>query len=394
MPPLGAATAEPEASPPRPALGQQPTEPEHREGFLPKLDVFFPEGELDLRVNRLINKVFFEGQVKYNILEGDINAFLRYRYYGFRRTFQITAFDAIEFDDLEELSDEFSRVRGVLGVLQWPHNYHHRTFLVAELDRIISNKEELQFTTNRTNTYVRFGYQIGTPRDGRSNSLVAESRARVERIFTPVREIGPQGGGLTSVVTYGFDVGPGDFDYVKVEIEGLKRFQVSDRTFVIARIHGGTFPRTVRCEAGDLDTACEGRMDEQILEADRYSTPRFELFRLDGRENLKGLKDALRGTEQLHSTAELFVPWFRDAQHKAIGLEWTNWYWVLYGGVGTIGFDREIYTDFEQWTPDVGFGFESSFRLKKYTFFLSALVAQALNGQGEPEVRVSIKSYR
>lgn len=395
MPPLGGAAAEPESPPPRAAPDPgSTTEPENRQGFLPKLDLFFPEGELDLRVNRLINKVFFEGQVKYNVLEGDINAFLRYRYYGFRRTFQVTVFDAVEFDDLEELSDEFSRVRGVLGVLQWPHNYHHRTFLVAELDRIISNKEELQFTTNRTNTFVRFGYQIGTPRDGRSNSLVAESRARVERIFTPVREIGPRGAGLTTVVTYGFELGPGDFDYLKVELEGLKRLQVSERSFVIGRIHGGTFPRADRCQAGDFDTACEGRTDEEILEADRYSTPRFELFRLDGRENLKGLDDPLRGTEQLHSTAELFVPWFLDARHKALGLEWTNWYWVLYGGVGTIGFDSDVYTDFEQWVPDVGFGFEASFRLKKYTFFLSGLVAQALNGQGEPEARLSIKSYR
>lgn len=366
-----------------------------REGFLPRLDVFFPEGELDLRVNRLINRVFFEGQVKYNFLEGDITAFLRYRYYGYKRTFQITAFDSVEFDDLEELSDEFSRVRGLLGLIQWPHDYHRRTFLLAELDRIISNKEELQFSTNRTNTFLRLGYQVGTPRDGRSNSLVGESRARVERLFTPFREIGPQATGFTSALTYGFDFGLGDFDYLKLEFEGLKRFRLSERNFLVGRIHGGTFPAVDRCEAGELGTPCEGLADEEIIEANRFSTPRFELFRLDGRENLKGVKDRLRGTEQLHTTLEFFVPWFLDSQRRALGIEWNNWYWILYGGVGTVGFDRDVFTELGDYVPDVGVGFETSFRIKKkYTFFLSGLVAQALNGQGEPEARLSIKSYR
>lgn len=390
----------------RPARGEIPTgregegdgselpEASRSEGFLPRLDVFFPEGELDLRVNRLVNKVFFEGQIKYNFLEGDITAFLRYRYYGYRRTFQVTAFDSVEFDDLEELSDEFSRVRGILGLLQWPHSYHRRTFLTLELDRLISNKEELQFTNDRTNTFVRLGYQIGTPRDGRSNSLVGEPRARVERLFTPFREIGPRGAGFTTALTYGFDFGPGDFDYAKLEFEGLKRFQLTRRNFLVGRIHGGTFPLVDRCEAGELGTACEGREDEEIIEANRFSAPRSELFRLDGRENLKGLKDGLRGTEEIHSTLELFVPGFLDADHRFLGLDWTNWYWILYGGVGTIGFDTEVYTELDDWVPDLGVGFESSFRLKKYTFFLSGIVAQALNGQGEIEARFSVKSYR
>jgi len=380
-----------------PAPDADTTEPApeapRREGFVPKLDLFFPEGELDLRVNRLINKVFFEGQVKYNFLEGDITAFLRYRYYGYRRTFQLTAFDSVEFDDLEELSNEFSRVRGMLGLVQWPHNYHHRTFLVAEIDRIFSNQEELRFSNNKTNSFVRLGYQIGTPRDGRSNSLVGERRARVERLFTPFREIGPRGAGFTTALTYGFDVGLGDFDYVRLELEGLKRFQLSEREFLVWRAHAGTFPAVDRCEAGEVATACEDLGDSEIVEPNRYSTPRSELFRLDGRESLKGLSDRLRGTEELHSTVELFLPWFLDTDRKTFGIEWSNWYWILYGGVGTIGFDPDVYTDLEEWIPDVGFGFESSFRLKKYTFFLSGIVAHALNGQGDFEGKLSLKSY-
>lgn len=368
-----------------------PEEP-RREGFLPRLDLFFPEGELDLRVSRLVNKVFFEGQVKYNVLEGDITAFLRYRYYGYRRTLQFTIFDAVEFDDFEELSDEFSRVRGALALFQWPHDYNHRTFVLTEIDRIISNKSELRFSNNRTNTFVRLGYQLGTPRDPRSNALVGESRARVERLFTPFRAIGPRGAGLTTAATYGFDFGPGDFDYVKLEAEGLKRFNMGGRSFLIGRLHLGSIPIADRCIDGEIGTPCESTPG--LPEEDRLSVPRSELFRLDGRENLKGLKDPLRGSYELHNTWELFFPGFLDRDFKAFGLEWNNWYWIVYGGFGNIGFDYDIYTQLDDYVADIGVGFETSFRLKKYTFFLSGLVAQSLNGQGEPEAHLSLKSYR
>ena len=75
--------------------------PKPSDRFLPRLDIYFPEGDLDLRVNRLINKTFFEGQVKYNFINGDITAFLRYRYYGYRRTTQFTVFDSISFDRID-----------------------------------------------------------------------------------------------------------------------------------------------------------------------------------------------------------------------------------------------------------------------------------------------------
>ena len=136
------------------------------EGFLPRLDVYFPEGDLDLRVSRLVNKVFFEGQVKYNFVNGDIAAFLRYRYYGYNRTTQLTVFDEVEFQDIQEFSNDFDRVRGTLVLVEWPQSYQRRAFLLAELDRISTNKEELAEILRRgeTNTFVRLGYQIGTPR--------------------------------------------------------------------------------------------------------------------------------------------------------------------------------------------------------------------------------------
>ena len=378
---------------------EEPQEPEDEdappapsERNLPRLDVYFPEGELDLRVNRLINKVFFEGQVKYNFIEGDITAFLRYRYYGFRRTTQFTVFDSIEFDDIDEdVRDDFDRVRGTLLLLQWPYNYNHRSFFLAELDRISSNKEgeinRLELI-GETNTFIRFGYQLGTPDENRSSAIAGETRARTERLFSAFREFGPGDSTVTAAVTYGFDLGGiGDFDYLKLELEALKRFDVSARTFLIGRLRGGTFPHIGQLQESDLPPDAD-------LPFDRYTIPRSEFLRLDGREYLKGLDERVRGIEQILTTWEYFFPWFIEERRDFLRLEWQNWYWVLYAGAGTVGFEREIYTDFDTYIPDAGIGFESSFRLRKYRFFLSGIVAQALKGDGGVEARISVKSYR
>lgn len=353
-----------------------------RPGFLPTLEVYFPEGDLDLRASRLVNKVFFEGQVKYNFVDGDITAFLRYRYYGYKRTYQVTGFDAVEFSGVEEASGEFDRTRGLLLLTEWPHDYQHRTFLLAEIDRLTSNEEAQRFTTNRTNTFIRLGYQIGTPEDERSNAIVGETRARLDRLFTAYRAIGPRGFGLTAALTYSFDFLRGDFSYVKAEFEGLKRFELPGDLFVVGRLHAGTFPYKSLVRQGD-----------EIAEPDRYSIPRSQLFRLDGRDNLKGLTERLHGTEELHTTWELFIPWFRGRDAALLGLNWQSWYWILYGGYGTVGFDTEVYRDFASYYPDAGIGFETSLRLKKYRFFLAGVVAQALRGDGGVEARLAIKSY-
>src|SRR5437764_11109491 len=101
--------------------------PKPSDRFLPRLDIYFPEGDLDLRVNRLINRTFFEGQVKYNFINGDITAFLRYRYYGYNRTTQFTVFDSISFDRIDQnVTSDFDRVRGTLLLMEWPHSYNNR----------------------------------------------------------------------------------------------------------------------------------------------------------------------------------------------------------------------------------------------------------------------------
>ncbi|HSS75647.1 MAG TPA: hypothetical protein VLV54_02785, partial [Thermoanaerobaculia bacterium] len=225
------------AQPPAPGAAQPGNEalkpPEER--FLPRLDVFFPEGDLDLRVSRLINEVFFEGQVKYNFINGDITAFLRYKYYSLRRTTQITVFDSISFDRIDQnVTNDFDRVRGSLVLFQWPHSYNQRTSFLAEFDRISTNKPtevDRLLRLGATNTFIRYAYQFGTPEDGRSNAIVGEPRAQTQRLFSAFREIGPGGYGFTGAVTYGFPYG-GDYDYVKLELEALKRFDVTRRSFL------------------------------------------------------------------------------------------------------------------------------------------------------------------
>lgn len=367
------------------AEGEPAPEPTDQ-ALVPELNVYFPEGELDIRVNRLVKKVFAEGQVKYNFVDGDISAFLRYRYYGYARTYQLSVFDEVEFEDLEDFSNDFDRVRGILLLTEWPHSFHHRTFLLTELDRISSNKEELAFDTGKTNLFLRLGYQIGTPNDERSNSIVGESRARVERLFTAFRRIGPGDAGVTGAVTWGTDLAVGDFDYLKIEVAGIKRFELPRGFALFGRIHGGTFPLKEELER-------EIPPSGELPLTGRFAIPREEFFRLDGRDNLKGLDERLRGTEELHSTWELVYPWFIGRNYKKLGLQWENWYWVLYGGVGTIGFERDVFTELDEYIYDAGVGFEASFRLRDYEFFLSSLLAEAFNAEGGVQLRISLKSY-
>ena len=246
-------------------------------------------------------------------------------------------------------------------------------------------------TTTRppeTNTFIRLGYQLGTPDESRSSAIAGETRARSERLFAAFREFGPGAATFTGAVTYGFDLGPGDFDYVKLEYEALKRFDLTRRSFLIGRLRGGTFPRT-------SPTRADPNLPPPASPLDNYQIPRSEFLSLNGRDNLKGVGESLRGTEELLTTWELYVPWFLEEHREFMRADWQNWYWILYAGTGTIGFKREVYEDFSEYVPDVGVGFESSFGLrKKYRFFVSAIVAKALKGEGGVEARVSIKSYR
>ncbi len=350
--------------------------------LLPEVDFYFPEGDLDLRLNRLIKNAFFGGQIRYNFVKGDILALLRYRYYALRKVWQIGVFDEVNYERLEKFSNDFERARGGLIQVEIPQGIHRRAYLLGEVDNLTSNKEEQAFSTDRTNTFVRIGYQIGTPDDSRSNAIVGESRSRVERLFSGYRKIGPDGFGLTGALTWSFDEIGGDFDYLRGELEGLKRLQGRNERFAIARVHLGTF-----------FSADEVRPEEEDPR-DRYPIPLREFFRLDGRERLKGVDEDLYGTEEIHATVEWFLPWFTEADRKALKGSWETWYWVLYAGVGTVGYSKDTYTEWSDYIPDIGFGFESAVRFGRHVFFVSAVAAHALDETGALQAKLSIKSSR
>lgn len=369
-----------------PPAADESREEDDDKPILPSLDFYFPEGQMDLKLQTMIKNAFYQGQVKYDFVDGDISAFLRYRYYGYSTIYQIGVFDAIEFPNVERRSNDFTRTRGGLLLLQWPHSRHSRTFLLGEVDRYTSNAESFRFSTDRTNTYVRLGHQIGTPDDRRSNAIVGESRAFTEELLTAHQKIGPRAFGLTGALTYAFDGLGGEFRYVKSELEMIKRFETSRRTFLIGRLHAGSFLYSRPEEHA-------GETPDDLEPFEKFNIPRPEFFGLDGRDNLRGLDARRRGTEEVHTTWEFFTPWFLDDRRRALGLTWQDWYWVLYGGVGTIGFDNDVYGDFDEYIPDLGIGFESSVQLKNHTFFLAGVVAHALHEEGGLEAHLSVKSY-
>ncbi len=73
-------------------------------------------------------------------------------------------------------------------------------------------------------------------------------------------------------------------------------------------------------------------------------------------------------------------------------MEWDSWYWILYSGYGAIGFDRDALTRSSNYLTDVGVGFETSFRLKDYVFFIAGIVAHTLDTDGGVEARFDIKA--
>lgn len=377
-----------------PLVAQEPVEPPtgigdtpppvrtSSQALLPEVDFYFPEGDLDIRLNRLVKNAFFGGQVRYNFAKGDILALLRYRYYGLKRVWQIGVFDDVNYDRLDSGSNDFERARGGLVQVEIPQGIHRRAYLLGEVDNLTSNKDELVYSTDRTNTFVRVGYQIGTPDDSRSNAIVGESRSRVERLFSGYRKIGPSGFGLTGALTWSFDDLGGDFDYLRAELEGLKRLPGRGERFAIVRLHAGSFL-----------SAAVVRPEEEKPH-DRYAIPLQELFRLDGREELKGLDERRYGTEELHATFEWFLPWFTEADRKALKGSWETWYWVLYAGAGTVGYSSATFSDWDEYVPDVGFGFESAVRFGRHVFFISAVAAHALDEGGDLKTSLSIKSSR
>lgn len=360
-----------------------PAEAPDNSGLLPRFNLYLPDGRADIRLLKPIRNSFFEMQVAYNFVSGDISAFLRYKYYGRTGTSTFTFFDTIEFSDLSRFSNEFTRTRGGLYLMRVPLDFYNRLYGLAEFDRLTFSNPLEEPDANKTNVYLKTGYQYGTPSDERSNAIVGEARDRVFNLFTALREIGPHGRGFSAAATWGVGRLGGDYSYVKTEFEALQAISIRKNRLVL-RLHGGYFPFRKRVrEAFDPAVATP------------FSIPRYELFALDSREALRGYRGRERGTNEAHLTTEYAVPFFRDARKNLLGLDWESLYAVGYAGTGNVGDGARVYTAFADYKVDVGAGIESSLSYRRTQVFLSALAAKTVvRGVGGFRFLLSLRSYR
>lgn len=369
--------------PPAEETAAPPREPE-KSGVFPSVNVYLPEGRADIRLVKPIRNSLFENQIDYNFVSGDISAFLRYKYYSRSATSTFTFFDSIEFEELERFSNEFSRTRGALYLQRRPLNFYNRLYGLLEFDRLTFSRPIDHPDANRTNVYVKLGYQFGTPSDERSNAVVGEARDRIFNLFTAYREVGPGGRGFSLATTWGFDFLGGDYRYVKTEMEALQAIALPKRNRLVLRLHGGFFPykKTVREEFDPL-------------RGTPFSIPRYELFKLNGRQELKGYRGTERGPNQVHLTAEHVVPIFTEPPRRLFGLDWTSLYAVGYLGTGNVGNETSIYTELSDYKVDVGAGFEAAVSWRRYRAFLGILAAKTLvNDVGGGRILVTLKTYR
>jgi hypothetical protein len=371
-----------------------------RRDNLPAVNIYLPEGEASVRLRKLIRNVLFESQIDYEFVNGDISTFLRYKYYARNYTYRLGVFDSIEFPDLASSGsddDEYERVRGGLLLVGVPKDYNNRYFFLLQNDQLTFG--DLNRPDNQTsNIYTKIGYQYGTQFDERMNAIVGEQRGRITPVLTAFRDIGPQRTGLAAAVTQAATALSADYQYTKIEAEGLRRLDFTPTTFLFSRLHVGAFlayddanPKPVprdRDGDGDLDPVPEWEM---------HAIPQYELFRLGGREALKsiGTNDSSIGTHEVHLTNELFTPIFRNKDYRVGSLHWNTLYGVGYVGAGAVAFG---FGDLTNPVVDVGLGTESAITFGDYDVFLSVLVAHTVvqpdEIDGGTKVRFAIRTVR
>ncbi len=342
-----------------------------------KFDFYLPEGDLSLYFSRFKSLTFFEGRILYDFVEGNFDAILRYKYYKKKFFLEFSLFDTIDFKRPERRSGAFERVRGVFFRSIYPINYYSRIVYLLEVDQYTSNKPDLLFTTDTTNTFVTLGYQIGIPDDPKSNEIIGDKRARAKYILGSYRKIGPGDFGFTLGINYAFKWTGGDYEYLKMEMETLKRFQFR-RTFLITRFHFGSFP-------------IKKKRDEYQVSFDKYVIPVPELFFLTGRDNLRGLEAAEPGTEQVLVTFEYVKPLFENSYRRFMGIGWESVYMVWYTGAGSVGFGFKEILDKDRLIYDLGLGCEAVFNFRKLSGVLTLLFAKALEQPSGIKIRASVK---
>jgi hypothetical protein len=351
-----------------------------RRDNLPAVNIYLPEGQASVRLRKLIRNVLFESQIDYEFVNGDISTFLRYKYYARNYTYRLGVFDSIEFPDLASNdSNEYERVRGGLLLVGVPKDYDKRYFFLVQNDQLTFG--DLNRPDNQTsNIYAKVGYQYGTQFDERMNAIVGEQRGRITPVLTAFREIGPQRTGLAAAVTQAASVLAADYQYTKIEMEGLRRFDLTDTSFIFTRAHVGSFLAYEKLEDDKIpvprDRDGDGDLDPTPV-WEQYVLPQYELFRLGGREALKSIKtnDRSIGTHEVHLTNELFTPIFRNRDYSIGSLHWNTLYGVGYVGVGAVAFEVSDLTDP---VVDIGLGTESAITFGDYDVFLSILVARTV----------------
>ncbi len=373
---------------------------ERRES-LPSVNIYLPEGQASVRLRKLIRNVLFESQIDYEFVNGDISTFLRYKYYARNYTYRIGVFDSIEFPDIaDDDQRNFERVRGGLLLIGVPRNYSNRYFFLLQDDRLTFG-DNSRPDNQKNNIYTKIGYQYGTQFDERMNAIVGEQRGRITPVLTAFRDIGPQKMGVAAAITQSARVATGDYQYTKLEIEGLRRFDITSTSFVFSRLHLGSFAnkenmldRDARCadfENGiptvDVDLDNNGKINgnEKFASWKCYAVPQYELFRLGGREALKSISgnDTAVGTQEVHLTNELFVPIFRNRDYRIGPVHWNTLYGVGYLGAGTVGFLSDQLTDTKRIVVDAGLGTESAIRFQDWDVYLSVLYAHPLRRADE-----------
>ena len=387
---------------------------ERRES-LPSVNIYLPEGEASVRLRKLIRNVLFESQIDYEFVNGDISTFLRYKYYARNYTYRLGVFDSIEFPDIASDEDRnFERVRGGLLLIGVPKDYNNRYFLLLQDDRLTFG-DTTRPDNEKNNIYTKIGYQYGTQFDERMNAIVGEQRGRVTPVLTAFRDIGPQKSGIAAALTQSGRIATGDYQYTKLEMEGLYRFDLTATSFVFSRLHVGSFlakeemdDRDARCldfENGtpvieDLDGDGEVEPHEEFTSWECYEVPQYELFRLGGREALRSISgnDTGVGTHEIHLTNEVFVPIFRNRDYRLGPLHWNTLYGVGYLGAGTVGFLTDQITDTKRLVVDAGLGTESAIRFQDWDIYLSVIYARPLRRPDEIDkgrgFRFSIRTVR
>ncbi len=359
-----------------------------RKDSFPYINLYLPEGQASIRIRKLIKNVLFESQIDYKFVSGDISTFLRYKYYAHNFTYKIGLFDQIGFASIQSSSLNFSRVRGGLVLFELPRDYNHRYFGLLQDDRLTFGDPN-NLDNRKNNIYVKLGYQYGTPFDDRLNSIVGESRGRITPVLTAFRDVGPQRTALAVGITESAHVGVGDYGYTKLEIEGLRRWNVSSASFLVSRVHIGSM-LTKRTLHPDPPPAAPG--------IESFAIPLYEMFQLGGRDALKGVKDtASYGTDESHVTSELFVPFFRNRDFQTWRLHWNTMYGIGYLGGGNVGFSSSTFVKVRDYVVDAGLGTETGLTVRDFDVLLSLVVAhtirapEALKGT---QIRVSLRTIR